>query len=171
MTTPSHADVMAAAGVEHLLKEDGPATRENAVLYSGYGRPSQVRFAALSVLARLAKDDPTLQDVLIALIDDPERRVRFQAIQALSRLGLKRALVAIEARVAKEDDLARLALDAAVKELKEGSPATPGNPSAEAAELDRKAADLELQAKELRNRAEALRLKSERAKLSVAAQP
>ncbi len=155
LKTPSHEDVMAAAGVEHLLKEDGPTTREDAVLYSGYGRPSQVRFTALSVLSRLAKDDPTLQDVLISLIDDPERRVRFQAIQALSRLGLKRALAAIEARVAKEDDLARLALDAAVTSLKEGGRATPGDPSAEAADLDRKAADLDLQAKELHARAEA----------------
>ncbi len=171
LKTPSHGDVMAAAGVEHLLKEDGPATRENAVLYSAYGRPSPVRFTALAALGRLAKDDPALQDVLISLIDDPERRVRFQAIQTLSRLGVKRALPAIETRVANEDGLSGLALDSAIARLKEGGRTAAGDPSTEAAELERKAADLELQAKELRNRAESLRLKAERTKLSAVAQP
>jgi aminopeptidase N len=175
LNTPSHNDVIAAAGVGHLLRDDGLSTRENAVLYSAYGRPRTVRFAALAALGRLAKDDPALQDLLIALIDDPERLVRTQAVSTLSRLGVKRALSAMEARVAKEDQFSLLMMDEAIARLKDGgggsagAGAAPGNPSAEAADLERRAASLELEAKELRNRAEALRLKAERAKLPAPA--
>ena len=170
LKTPSHDDVIAAAGVGHLLRDDGPSTRENAVLYSAYGRPRAVRFAAVLALGRLAKDDPALQDLLISLIDDPDRLVRTQAVAALSRLGLRRALVAMEARVAKEDQFSLLMMEESIARLKEGggAGAAPGNPSAEAADLERRAASLELEAKELRNRAEALRLKAERAKLTPA---
>ena len=83
------------------LETPGPKARELAALYSRYGQPRTLRSTAIAAFGRLAKDDSSLQDILITLVDDPDRFVRFQAWGAVRELKLKKAAPALTARLGR----------------------------------------------------------------------
>jgi len=129
--------------------------------------PSLLRSSAIGAFSRLAKDDPSLQDVLVELADDHDRSVRFHAWNAVRDLGIKKALPVLEARLARESadfgGYTRHVLKEAIEALrgkgaepKEGTRAT-ADQAETIAELERQAADLEKKTKELRSRISALK--------------
>ena len=93
---------IAATALDLMLETPGAKSRELAALYSKYGQPESLRSSAIGAFSRLAKDDPSLQDVLVELADDHDRSVRFRAWNAVRELGVKKALPVLEARLARE---------------------------------------------------------------------
>ena len=167
---PSNDHQFAATALRTVLGEGGSKAREAAVLYSRPGQPSALRSVAVQTLAAQAKDDPQVEKLLIALIDDPNPNVRRSAMFAAVNGGLTSALPKLEEQLNKVQGPMRGMLQSQIERLKNrDKPAPPpaDTSAREAADLERQAADLELQVKELRNRAEALKLKAERAKLAA----
>ena len=158
---------IAATALDLMLETPGAKSRDLAAIYSKYGQPESLRSSAIGAFSRLAKDDPSLQDVLVELADDHDRSVRFQAWNAVRELGVKKALPVLEARLARESadfgGTTRRVLKEAIEALK-----VTGNEPKEAirvtaaaahtiAELERQAADLEKKTKELRSRISTLK--------------
>jgi aminopeptidase N len=167
---PAGRHSLARVALQAVLDEGGQKSREAAVLYSRPGQPSALRTAAVQALAKLAKDDPQAEKLLIALVDDPLPNVQRSAMFALVSNKVMAALPKLEEQSKKVEGPMRAVLQAQIEQLKAGQkpPAVAADTTAkEAAELERQAADLELQSKELRNKAEALKLKAERAKLAA----
>jgi len=169
---PAGKHRLAATALELHLEQPGPKARELAALYASYGQPPALRSAALNALDRLAKDDPALQDVIIPMIDDPDRTVRSRAWRLAGSLKVKKALPALEARLGKEGAgsssfvgfgafPARQALESAIDELKGAGAKSPAGPAADPSksltDLDKQAENLEKLAKELRKHIEALK--------------
>ena len=157
-----------------MLETPGARLRELAALYSKYGQPELLRYSAIGAFSRLAKDDSSLQDVLVELADDHDRSVRSQAWTAVRELGVKKALPVLEARLARESadfgGSTRLVLKEAIEALKgkggepkEATSATDDHAKT-LVELERQAADLEKKAKELRSRISALKQVPEQGK-------
>jgi len=176
---------MAASALEILLEEPGPKARELAALYARYGQPRELRLTAIGAFDRLAKDDPSLQDLVIPLVDDPDRSVRFRAWSLASSLKIQKALPSLEARLKKEGGSptgfvffggspGRQILEHAVKTLKETpskaatassstrpSAPAPAQEAAPSGEPARPITDLEKQAEDLEDRARELRKRIE----------
>jgi aminopeptidase N len=171
LQNPANHHSIAAKALELMLETPGAKSRELAALYSKYGQPEALRSTAIGAFSRLAKDDPTLQDVLIELADDHNRSVRYQAWNAVRDLRVKKALPVLEARLARESadfgGSTRHVLKEAIEALKEKpaeakdttSPtAAPAAASASTlAELERQAAELEKKTQELRARIAAMK--------------
>jgi len=123
----------------------------------------------MNAFDRLAKDDPALQDLIIPMIDDPDRSVRFRAWRLAGSLKVKKALPALEARLSKEGGgstgfvgfgalPSRQVLESAINELKGAGAKSPAaDPSKALTDLEKQAENLENLAKELRKDIEALK--------------
>ena len=172
LKTPTGKHRLAATALELHLEQPGPKARELTALYASYGQPQALRSAAMNAFDRLAKDDPALQDLIIPMIDDPDRSVRFRAWRLAGSLKVKKALPALEARLSKEGGgstgfvgfgalPSRQVLESAINELKGAgakSPAVPAaDPSKSLTDLEKQAENLENLAKELRKHIEALK--------------
>lgn len=172
LKTPTGKHRLAATALELHLEQPGPKARELTALYASYGQPQALRSAAMNAFDRLAKDDPALQDLIIPMIDDPDRSVRFRAWRLSGSLKVKKALPALEARLSKEGGgstgfvgfgalPSRQVLESAINELKGAgakSPAVPvADPSKSLTDLEKQAENLENLAKELRKHIEALK--------------
>jgi aminopeptidase N len=168
--TADHHSI-AATALDLLLEMPGSKSRELAALYSRYGQPAPLRQSAIGALARLGKDDPSLHDVIIELAEDHDRSIRRRAWNAARELGVKKALPALEARLAREigdwSGDTRRALEDTISALK-GHEAEPQSDSAVKAQrakiiadLERQAADLEVKSGELKSRIAALKLANE----------
>ncbi len=114
---------IAATALGLALETPGAKARELAAIYSRYGQPESLRSTAIGAFPRLAKDDPGLQDLLIALADDSDRMVRIQAWTAVRELGIKKALPVLQARLSSErigfSGFTRRILEEAISALKE----------------------------------------------------
>jgi aminopeptidase N len=166
---PAGKHRLAATALELHLEQPGPKARELTAVYASYGQPHALRLAALNALDRLAKDDPALQDLIIPMIDDPDRSVRSRAWRLAGSLKVKKALPALEARLSKEDIgstgfvglgafPSRQVLESAINELKGAGAKSPAaDPSKSLTDLEKQAENLENLAKELRKHIEALR--------------
>ncbi|MFO0892051.1 MAG: M1 family aminopeptidase [Isosphaeraceae bacterium] len=179
---------LASEALEILTRESDSQARELVAGYARRGQPQALRGVAIDALGRLAKDDPALQDLIIPMIDDPDRNVRFRAWGLASSLKVKKALPALEDRLAREGGTGssegfigfgaftpRSVLQNAIKALKEpDSPAAttpptgpaPARPAAAAPAAAPSApslplGELEKQAEELENRARELRKRIE----------
>jgi aminopeptidase N len=163
---------LAATALELHLEQPGRKARELTALYAPYGQLHALRSAALNALDRLARDDPALQDLIIPMIDDPDRSVRSRAWTLAGSLKVKKALPALEARLSKEDGgstgfagfgafPSRQVLESAINELKGAGAKSPASPAADSSEsltdLEKQAEILENLAKELRKHIEALK--------------
>jgi hypothetical protein len=172
LKVPAGKHRLAATALELHLEQPGTKARELTALYASYGQPHALRSAALSALERLAKDDPALQDLIIPMIDDPDRTVRSRAWRLAGSLKVKKALPVLEARLSKERAgstgfagfgafPSRQALESAINELKGAgakSPAGPAvDPSKSLTDLEKQVENLENLAKELRKHIEALK--------------
>jgi aminopeptidase N len=167
-TADNHA--IAATALQLMLEKPGAQARELAALYSRYGQPESLRAAAVGAFSRVAKDDPALEDILVDLVDDADRSVRFQAWSAVKELRLKKALPRLEARLAGESrgfsGFTRRMLEQAIEGAKQSAgppehdkPAVAGE-VATIAELEGQAVALEKKSQELRRRIAALKLKA-----------
>jgi HEAT repeat protein len=175
---PAGKHRLAASALGLLLEQPGPKARELAALYVPYGQPRALRSTALGALDRLAKEDPALQDLVIPMIDDPDRNVRFRAWYLANSLKLKKALPALEARLAQEQGgtegfvgfgaaSARPMLERAIAAIKESGGKASTSPTASsshgssatspATASSKSVTDLEKQAEELENRVKELR--------------
>jgi aminopeptidase N len=164
--------VIAATSLSLLLERPGAKARELAVLYSRYGQPTVLRSAAMSAFFRLAKDDAALQEILVGLVADRDQSVRIQAWSALRTLGVKKAIPAMEAQLARErvgfmQGFSHQMLEEAIGSLRNqrDEPKTTGNgPAIDAgktvADLEVQAADLELKARDLKSKIAALKVKT-----------
>jgi aminopeptidase N len=169
ITADNHS--IAATALQLVLDKPGARSRELAALHTRYGQPAPLRSTAVAALAHLAKDDPALQDVLVDLVDDADRSVRFQAWMTVRELGVKKALPRLQARLASESrgfsGFTRRLLEEAIDALKQEGQNPTGEKSAIAgdaesiADLEGQAADLEKKSKELRSRIAALKRKAE----------
>jgi aminopeptidase N len=166
---PDGKHTLAASGLELLLEQPGTKARELAALYVNYGQPRALRSAALDAFDRLAKDDPALQDVVVPLVDDPDRMVRFQALRLARSLNLKKALPALEARLTHENfgftgfsGFGARQVQETINALKGGNKeatASGGDAAKNSFDLEKQAEELEARARDLRKRIEALRPK------------
>jgi aminopeptidase N len=175
---PAGKHRLAASALALLLEQPSPKARELAALYVPYGQPRALRSTALGALDRLAKEDPALQDLVIPMIDDPDRNVRFRAWNLANSLKIKKALPALEARLAQEQGgtegfvgfgavSARPMLERAIAALKETGSKASTSPTASSlhglsassptAAASKPVTDLEKQAEELENRVKELR--------------
>jgi aminopeptidase N len=165
---PANRHAIAAEALMILLDKPGPKARELAVLYSQYGQPRTLRSLAVRALGTMGKDDPALQDLVLKLVDDRERFVRFSAWSAVRTLKLKKAIPALTARLELEasgfNGFGVRMLKETLDSLKdtEAKPAESGAiAQAKAIEnLERQAAELESKAKDLREKIDALKTSS-----------
>ncbi len=162
---PADRHSIAASALHLILETPGPKARELAALYSQYGQPAALRSEAVGALAGLAKDDEALEDILVSLVDDPDRFVRFRSWGAIRELKLKKASGALKARLGQEatgfNAFGQRMLEETLEALGEqgvaaASPAPAPRPPT-IADLDRQAADLESKARDLRARINALK--------------
>jgi aminopeptidase N len=170
-TADNHS--IAAASLQLMLEKPGALARELAAIHTRYGQPGSLRSTAIGAFSQLAKDDPALQDILVDLVDDADRSVRFQAWTAVRDLRLKKALPRLRARLASESrgfsGFTRRILEQAIDTLKQPAGQSQGDHPAVAddarsiAELEGQAVDLEKKSQELRSRIAALKLKAEKA--------
>jgi aminopeptidase N len=164
---PDGQHTLAATALAILMETPGTKARELAALYSRHGQPAALRSEAIGSFVRLAKDDPPLQDILLTLVDDPDRMLRFRIWESVRALKLTRAYPALKARLERESigfsGFARRQLQETLEALKDGDPADAGrtDPARGIAELENQAAELELKTKELRSRIAALKRKAE----------
>ena len=125
---PADRHSIAATALELLLQTPGPKARELAALYSQYGQPRALRSEAVGAFGRLAKDDESLQDIVVTLVDDPDRSVRFRAWGVVRELKLKKAVPALKARVGLESigfsGFAQRMLEETLEALKESETKT-----------------------------------------------
>ncbi len=149
---------IAAEALDLSLETPGAKARELAVLYAKYGQPQSLRSSAIGAFGRLAKDDPTLQDTLVELADDPDRSVRLRAWMTIRELKVKKALPVLEARLGRDHlgfaGFTRDLLEATIKDLKEQGDKPKSNDAKPAdsktiAELEKQVADLQKKTKEL----------------------
>src|SRR5262249_1523702 len=165
LAMPAGRHTLAAAALELLLETPGAKTRELGGLYSGYGQPEALRLAAIGAFRRLAQDDPALQDVLVGLVDDPDRSVRFRTWDEVRELKLTKAYPALKARLVRETGgfsgfagrRLRGLIDALIENRSAGAGASPIESARTIAELEVQAAELELKARDLRSRIAALK--------------
>ena len=159
---------IATAALALLLETPGPKARELAVLFSRYGQPRALRMTAVNAFSRLAKDDTYMQDLLITMIADPERSVRFGTWFAVRELKLKRASPALTARLDHEaigfSGFGVRILKDTLEVLQDAGPKTAVAAAATDAktieDLKRQAADLETKAKDLRQKIDAIKVNS-----------
>lgn len=78
-------------------------------------QPAEVRAAAVLVLAELGARDAEVASELIARLDDESEAVRLQAIQAVGRLRVAKALPVLLNRIRSGGEEANLAADSAAK--------------------------------------------------------
>ncbi|WP_165227529.1 M1 family aminopeptidase [Aquisphaera insulae] len=169
---PAGKHRLAARALDLLTEEATPQARELVATYIPHGQPAELRSAALRVFSRVAKDDQALQERLIPLIDDPDKNTRSQAWSLLAELKLKKALPALEARLAKEPrgpaafigfggSSPRAGLERAVTALGGTVPKAPAAASADSSksvkDLEKQAEDLEARLRDLRKQIEALK--------------
>src|SRR5262249_23138976 len=102
LAMPAGQHTLAATALELMLETPGAKARDLAALYSRYGQPEALRLAAIGAFRRLAQDDPALQDVLVGLVDDPDRSVRFRTWDEVRELKLTQAYPALKARLVRE---------------------------------------------------------------------
>jgi aminopeptidase N len=107
LTKPSHNNVIAMRAFEGFAELRDQRALPIAIDWSRYGLPMQARVGATSCIGRLGKlvdnKEPAL-DALMALLDDPDLRVRLAAVAALQELGEDRAVGALERLAARELD-------------------------------------------------------------------
>jgi aminopeptidase N len=168
LKVPAGKHTLASTALELLLDQPGPKARELAATYSRYGQPRSLRSTSIAAFERLAKDDPALQDLLIPMVDDPDRSVRFRAWGLARSLNLKKALPALEARLGRENfgfagftGFGARQLQEVINALKASEPkaATPATADQvkPVADLEKQAEELEVRARELRKRIEAMK--------------
>ena len=104
----SHEDVIRSAAIDVLaadlaLPDDERASdvKRIAVLATE-GKTDDVRSAALEALGKIGTGKDAALDAATKALDDPRVRVRLNAIEALARLGDRRAIPSLEARKARE---------------------------------------------------------------------
>ena len=164
---PAGKHTLASTALELLLDQPGPKARELAATYSRYGQPRGLRSTAIGAFDRLAKDDPALQELVIPMVDDPDRMVRFRAWGLARSLNLKKAVPALEARLSKENfgftgftGFGANQLQETINALK-----APGrrprrrapDPAKPIADLEKQAEELEVRARDLRKRIDAMK--------------
>ncbi len=97
--------VMACQGLAELRDE---RALDFLLGWTPYGRPQQVRSAAIAALATLAERFPDrkrgIVERIIELLDDPWLRARLSAVDALGKLGDATALGPLDAYAARELD-------------------------------------------------------------------
>ena len=102
----SHQEVIRGAALSGLATLKDPRGVDQALKWSDYGQPSRARIEAISALAGLAAHAPRrrkeIRERLVALLEDPQFRVRLAAIDALGKLGDPKTLKALEASLERE---------------------------------------------------------------------
>jgi aminopeptidase N len=179
LKVPADHHSVAATALELVLRTPGHKARELAALYSQYGQPRALRSEAVGALGNLAKDDESLQDIVVALVGDPDRSVRYRSWGVVRELKLRKAIPALKERVRMESigfsGFAQRMLEQTLEALKESETTTSGpGPAAgreTIAELDRQAIDLENKARELRRAIEALKKTPAQASAAKSAVP
>jgi hypothetical protein len=165
LKVPADRHSIAATALKLLLETPGAKARELAVLYSRYGQPPALRSVAVGAFESLAKDDVALRDILVSLVDDPDRSVRYQSWGAVRALKVTQAYPALKAQLTHETSgfsgFAHRMLTETLDALKDKEPSTAEPAAAKQnstiAELERQAAELELKTSELRSRITALK--------------
>lgn len=102
LATRSDRDVLAANALSLALRETSDASRARALNAIKYGQSPAIRRTALQYLGRNAASDPEARKLLSALLDDPDRTLRFQAMQAVVSAKILEALPRLEARMERE---------------------------------------------------------------------
>jgi hypothetical protein len=162
---------IAAVALELSLATPNAKARELAVLYAKFGQPPVLRSSAIGAFGQLAKDDPTLHDMLVELSNDPDRSVRQEAWMMVRQLKVKKAIPVLEERLRGEHlgfgGIAREMLEATINELK-GQGSTPkgtltaGAAATTIAELEKQVAELQKKSKELASQIADLKQKGNR---------
>jgi HEAT repeat protein len=100
-SVPSHAERLRTSALRALAALDDERGLDLAIRYAAYGNLDRARPAAIDAVGKLAAHDKErASDLLLALLEDPERRARSAAAGALAEMGDERAIPALEAAIA-----------------------------------------------------------------------
>ncbi len=130
---PSQGERLRGAALRALAAFDDPRGLDLAIQYAAYGNLDRARPTAIETVGKLAgHDKERATALLLALLEDPERRSRSAAAGALAELGDERAIPALEAQVASASSpWAKRSAERRLKELREklaGTPREDGSP-------------------------------------------
>ena len=86
---PADRHSIAATALELMLETPGPKARELAALYSRYGQPRALRSGGRRRIRPPGQGRHVLQDILITLVGDPDRSVRFRDLGRRARAEIE----------------------------------------------------------------------------------
>lgn len=115
----SPREELAAVALDLALDKPGSTARALALAFVKPGQSLPFRRRAIAALAQSVKEDPEVQNELIGLIDDPSRFVRTDVWKLLAESGVKKALSALEKRLASEEEVSLPKLKEAIEKLKD----------------------------------------------------
>jgi HEAT repeat protein len=104
----SHEDVIRSAAVDVLAmdlalpEEERASDVKRLAELATAGKTDNIRSAALEALGKIGAGKDAALDAATKALDDERIRVRLNAIEALARLGDRRAIPSLEARKARE---------------------------------------------------------------------
>jgi aminopeptidase N len=116
LSVPSHRNIIAATALRSLEEVDSARALEAALKRMPYGQPDNLRYTALSILARQARHNKDLLPVLIPLARDKSRGIRQYALRILEEVGDATVLPVLDS-IATEtgNPMAARAMDTAKK--------------------------------------------------------
>ena len=97
-----------------------PRSLDAGLKYAAPGNPTSLRFAAFQTLAEAGKGNDRALEVLLSALKEKSLQVRFNALQALAKLGDARAIPALE-ELQKSPDVppfARQFVNGAINQIK-----------------------------------------------------
>jgi len=118
--TPSWQSTIQAGALRGLAALKDPRSLEAGLKYATPGNPTSLRFAAFQTLAETGKGNDGALEVLLSALKEKSLQVRFNAMQALAKLGDARAIPALE-ELQKSPDVppfARQFVNGAINQIK-----------------------------------------------------
>jgi HEAT repeat protein len=104
MKMPSWQSTIQAGALGGLAGLKDPRSLDAALKYAAPGNPTTLRGAAFQTLAETGKGDDRALNALLSALKEKSLQIRFNALQALGKLGDQRAIPALE-ELAKLPDL------------------------------------------------------------------
>ena len=101
-----------------------PRSLDAGLKYAAPGNPANLRGAAFQTLAEVGKGNDAALNVLLSALKEKSLQIRFNALQALGKLGDQRAIPALE-EFAKSPDIPPFAqqfIVGAINQLKNAKP-------------------------------------------------
>lgn len=120
MKMPSWQSTIQAGALGGLAGLKDPRALEAGLKYSTPGNPASLRGASFQVLAEIGKGNDRALETLLSALKEKSLQIRFNALQAIGKLGDPRAIPALEELIKASDvpPFARPMITGAINQLK-----------------------------------------------------